>query len=302
MIARVTTNFTANYNIKRVQDSAQSVYESDWQVSTGLKGKNFSDVSADLTQILKVEDSMLRLESYEKNLINADSYLQSVETSLQSMQSIITEAVQLTTLALNENSAEDRSSMSANAQGLAQNLQTVMNQTFQGKFIFSGQATNIMPAPDDPAPVAYAGMPASTAYYQGDATRRSTVAADGLIMDYGITADNEAFAELSAGLQALWYGLENNDKTSISGAMDQINAAQDAIGTMLGQVGGEMRQIQTLQEQNQNTTDFLTEQLQQLQGMDSTEAIANLTQNEAVLEANLLLISRLGDISLMNYL
>jgi len=57
-----------------------------------------------------------------------------------------------------------------------------------------------------------------------------------------------------------------------------------------------------LKEQNQTTKDFLAEQLEALQGVDSSKAISDLKANETALEANLMLISRLNDISLMKYI
>jgi flagellin-like hook-associated protein FlgL len=63
-----------------------------------------------------------------------------------------------------------------------------------------------------------------------------------------------------------------------------------------------MKQVDILQEQHKNTEDFLTEQLQELQGVDSAKAISDLKQNEAVLEANLSLLSRINQTSLLDFL
>ncbi|MCP4354273.1 MAG: hypothetical protein GY793_01325 [Proteobacteria bacterium] len=298
---RVTNSFISQQNIKRIQSSTEDVFKSDYQVSTGLKAEKYSDVSGDLTQILKVEESRSQLTSYKKNLTNMDSYLRSAETSLQSMQGILTEATSLTTMALNENTAENRSALAATAEGLAKNLESLMNQQFQGKYIFSGQATNV--AVTDPlVPAVFVSVPGDTSYYNGDIEKKSTIASEGVVLNYGLTGDNQGFADLKAGIEALWYGLENNDKGSLTGALDLINNAQTGFGSMLGQVGGEMKQVEMLQEQNQNTQDFLSEQLQSLQGVDSSKAISDLKANEAALEANLMLLSRLSSISLMKYL
>jgi len=293
--------YTAQQSISRIQNSAESVFKSDYQVATGLKSDKYSDVSGSLSQILSTKDTQSQLSSYDKNLTNMESYLQSVETSLQGMQKILTEATSLATLALNENTPENRASLAATAEGLAKNLDSLMNQQFQGKYIFSGQATTD-PVTNGTAPTAYTGTPVSTSYYQGDAEKRATIVSEGTVLEYGITGDNQGFADLKAGIEALWYGLENNDKDSLTGASDLITSAQTNFGSMLGNVGGEMKQVDILQEQIQNTEDFLTEQLQELQGVDSTEAISNLKSNEAVLEANLSLIGRINKISLLDYI
>lgn len=298
---RVTNMHTAQISLNRVQQSAENVFKSDFQVATGLKSENYSDLSSDLSQILTIKESQVQLESYAKNLTAMEAHLQAVETSLQGMQEILTEATSLATLALNENNPEDRAALAATAKGLAENLDALMNQKFQGKYIFAGQATN-SPVTDGTSPKPFAGIPSSTDYYQGDSERLSTVVSAGQVLDYGITGDNQGFADLKAGIEALWHGLENNDEASLKGALDLINTAQTNFGSMLGNVGGEMKQVDILQEQNENTGDFLAEQLQALQGVDSAKAIADLKANEAVLEANLMLISRMNQVSLMDFL
>jgi flagellar hook-associated protein 3 FlgL len=298
---RVTNMYQAQQNVARVQTSAQNVFKSDYQVATGLKSENYSDVADDLSQILSTKETQKQLEAYGKNLTTTESYLNSVETSLQSMQKILTEATSLATLGLNENTPEDRASLAATAEGLAKNLDALMNQQFQGKYIFSGQATN-QPVTNGTQPTAYSGTPISKDHYQGDTEKRATIVAENTVQEFGITGDNDGFANLKAGIEALWHGLQNNNEESLKGALDLINDAQEDFGSMIGTVGGEMKQIDILQQQNQNTEDFLAEQLQELQGVDSSEAISNLKQNEAILEANLMLISRMNKISLMDYL
>lgn len=298
---RVTNNYMAQQSIDRVQRSAQDVFRSDYQVATGLKTDSYSEVSADLSQILSTKETQGQLASYSKNLTTMESHLQAVETSLQSMQKILTEATSLATLALNENTPENRASLAASAEGLAKNLDSLMNQQFQGKYIFSGQATNVA-VTNGTQPTVFAGVPATTSYYQGDTEKRTTIVSEGTVLEYGITGDNQGFADLKAGIEALWYGLENNNEASLKGALDLIGSAQTNFGSMLGNVGGEMKQVDILQEQNQNTEDFLAEQLQALQGVDSSKAISDLKANEAVLEANLMLISRMNKISLIDYL
>lgn len=298
---RVTNMYQAQISIARIQNSAESVYKSDAQVSTGLKSDKYSDVSNDLSQILQTKESQKQIESYNKNLTTTESYLQSVETSLQGMQKILTEATSLATLARNENTPEDRAALAATAEGLAKNLDSLMNQQFQGKYIFSGQASN-SPVTSGTSPKAFAGLPSDTTYYGGDKEKLSTIVAEGNVMEFGITGDDQGFADLKAGIEALWHGLANNDEQSITGSLDLINGAQDNFGSMIGVVGGEMKQVDILQEQHQNTEDFLAEQLQSLQGVDSAKAISDLKSNEAVLEANLSLIARQNQTSLLDFL
>lgn len=298
---RVTNMYQAQTSLARIQNSSEDVFNSDYQVSTGLKSSKYSEVAADLSQILQTKESQSKIESYSKNLTTTESYLNSVETSLQSMKSILTEATSLATLAKSENTAEQRAALSATAEGLAENLDSLMNQQFQGKYIFSGQAGNV-PTTDGTSPKVYAGVPSDTSYYQGDLEKKSTVVAEGDVLKYGIIGDDQGFADLKAGIEALWYGLQNNNEASLTGSLDLINNAQDSFGSMLGIIGGEMKQVDILQEQHSNTTDFLAEQLQELQGVDSAKAISDLKSNEAVLEANLSLIARQNQTSLMDFL
>ena len=59
---RVTNMYQAQQNVSRVQTSAQNVFKSDYQVATGLKSENYSDVADDLSQILSTKETQKQLE------------------------------------------------------------------------------------------------------------------------------------------------------------------------------------------------------------------------------------------------
>ena len=214
----------------------------------------------------------------------------------------MTEASSLWTLARNESTPETRAALAPKAEGLMNSFQNIFLTKFDGRYIFSGQDGGTPPTQDAPAASAYPGNPPPTDYYTGDTAKTTVITGPGTTAQYGVTGDNAGFANIKAGLEALWYGLENNSQTDIDGAITLLEQAQENINDMVGEVGGQQSSFTLQIERHTSNKTFLTERIDDIDKVDITEAMTVFTQQQAALEASMLALTRLSSLNLLDFI
>lgn len=299
---RISTGQINRETVLQIQDTASRIAKFSNQVSTGKKGQSFEELAGDLTQILNMQDAKLNIGSYTKNIDAANSRLKATEQSLNTIQDLIVQARSLAISAGSTNPASVLATLAPTVKGYLQTFDTALNADFEGRYIFGGQNTGTSPVQGSLTAAPLPPTGADTLYYQGDTERMKTITSANTTFEYGVTADDPAFAQIRAGLQALWYGLENNDQTEIQNATAQLQQAQSGLSGLFGEVGGAMAGLDIIQSRHDNTKDFLKEQITNLDSIDVTEAISKFTQEQSAFQASLLVMSKLNSVSLADYI
>lgn len=299
---RISTGQINRDTILQIQDSASRIAKYSNQITTGKKAESFEEIAGDLTQILNMQDVKLNIGAYTKNIDTANGRLKATEQSLNTIQDIIIQARSLALSAGSSNPANVLASLAPTVRGYLENFDATLNTDFEGRYIFGGQNATTAPVNGVQAPAIMPITGAPTDYYQGDTERLKTITSANVTFEYGITADDPAFAQIRAGLQALWYGLENNDQTEITNATAQLQQAQANLSGLFGEVGGATAGLELIQNRHDGNLDFLEEQITTLEGADVTEAISKFTQEQSAFQASLLVMSKLNSVSLADYI
>lgn len=299
---RVATSYMNQQSLLRMQKNSADLELTSYQITSGLKARQFSDIAEDVNQLLDFQDLYANNAQYVENLNLVNTRLSAMENALQGMSDLLVEAANLYTLGRNENTADVRATLAPEAEGLTESFYSLFKTEYNGRFVFSGAAGDRSPITSSPTANTAPGFPAPTTYYNGDSQRPQVLTATGLRQEYGVTGDEQAFADMKAGLEALWYGLENNSETDIDAAIDYLNQAQTEISGLLGQVGGQQNSFDLLINTHENTNIFLESRISELQDVDISEATTRFAQQEAALQASMLVITRLSQLTLLDFI
>lgn len=302
-MTRISTAYLAQQNISRIQKSNVELAKASYQLTSGYKAERYEEIAGDTNQLLNLVDLQNNNNTYIKNLQNSAAQLKAMENALQSLADSLIEAVNLATLGRNENEADVRATLAPKAEGIAQTFYNTINSKFEGRYLFSGQASEVQPLSAIPTgnPAPPAG-PAPTAYYNGDTNKLQVVTGPGTNSDFGVTGDEQGFANMLSGLQALIFGLQNDSEVDLDGAIDRLNTAQTDISNMLGQIGGSLSGFQLISDRHDNVNTFMQDRIDELEKADITEVTIKFSQEEAALNAALSITGRILSISLLNYL
>ena len=178
---RISSQQIFSGGINRLQDLNVNLNQAQEQISTGKRVNNPSDDPVAAARILKLDQEVGRIETYQRNVGLAENRLQQEESSLSSMIDIIQRVRELTVQAGNGSlSAQDRQSISAELEQRLEELAAQANtQDSSGSYIFSGFQG------EDPA---FAKSVDGKWVYQGDEGQRNLEIDEGVnvaISDHG---------------------------------------------------------------------------------------------------------------------
>lgn len=137
---RISSQQIFSGGVSRLQDLNVNLNKTQEQISTGKRVNNPSDDPVAAARILKLDQEVGRIETYQRNVGLAENRLQQEESSLSSMIDIIQRVRELTVQAGNGSlSAEDRKSISAELEQRLEELAAQANtKDSSGSYIFSG--------------------------------------------------------------------------------------------------------------------------------------------------------------------
>lgn len=301
-MTRIATYHRQTQQLAQIQKSSASLDKLSYQMTSGLKARRYEDIAGEANQLLTLKNMTQHNSVYIKNIDAVQSRMNATENAMQSLADLLVDAANLATQARNELSPEVRATLAPKAKGLADTLYNILNTKFEGNYIFSGQASESPPTSMIASPNPFPGDPPPTTYYIGDPQRKSVVDGPGTTTEYGITGDHDAFARTMAGLESLWFGLENNSLADIDGAIDLMQGAQKDVARALGDIGGTINGFNLIKQRHADTNLFVKGRVDELEKADVAEASIRFAQEEAVLEASMSLTVRLLQTSLLNYL
>lgn len=302
MVTRIATYFQNQNSLRGLQTANEGLALTSYQVTSGNKGRRLADTAADSAQILNLRDVLSRTDVYQGNITTATNRLKSAENALSGMTDLLSEAASVATLGRNENSASTRASLAPKAQAIADTFYNLFKTKFEGKFIFSGSDGDDEPITGSATATTFPGIPLTTTWYNGDTNEPSVITGPGSTLSYGATGDEEAFAGLKAGLEALWYGLENNSLADIDNAVSTLQTVRSDLSVLQGRIGGQINTLDQLGTRHDNQSQFLQEQLDGLEKVDVSQALTTFSQQQATLEASMLIITQVNQLSLLDFL
>ncbi len=302
MVTRVATSFQNTSTLRNLQQANQGMALSTYQITTGLKSRTLSEDSGSANKLLTLKDVQTRTDTYLSNLKSVSNQLGATESALQQMTDLLTEASSLATTGRNQNSAETRSTLAPKAQAVAESFYSLFNTQFNGQYIFSGSNANTATISGTAAATAFPGEPLATTWYQGDSTLPAVVSGNGTTQEYGVLGNDSAFAKLKAGFEGLWYGLQNNNVTEIDIAISTLGAAKTELSSLVSNVGGQLNNVEQMTDRYTTQQTFIQESVDDIEKVDVSEALTTFSQQQATLQASMMIISQMNQVSLLDYI
>jgi flagellar hook-associated protein 3 FlgL len=283
-----------------------SLAERQIEIASGKRAQLYSSISTQSSELVNVERSVARTEQFSRNIDQALTRLGIMESSVGIMVQRATEVLAIMSSAMSGENIGDVPLQEFAATFLAE-AESLMNTQHEGRYLFSGSQTN-NPAVDlaDAAYTPQAGLPgvftADFDYFQGDTLQLAVRTAETFETTYGITADEPAFEEMLRALSYMDYAGANLDNTVLTEAFTMMKSAVDGLSDIRGRIGASSKVLEAAKSGHQDYLTYTTNLVSTLEDVDVAEATTRLAQDEVQLQASYLSISRLSQLSLLNYL
>lgn len=285
---RISTNSQTQGMLYSMMNQNLKIDKYQQQVASGDRYENYSDAPLLANQSLILNNSLGKLEQYQKNVNDASTYLSTVETTLGQVDKLLASVKDIALQAKNgTNSVQDLETYKLSLKESLATLEGLANTQFLGKYVFSGEKTQTKPY----------DVTAGVATYNGDNTAVSVRISSTKEMDISITGDKvfqSAFESIQNAISAIENGTEIDLNQIDKGLNDVIDARSE--------IGVRMKSAESYKGLYESQHLNLKTKISGVEDADTAEAMVNLTQAKAIQESILAMTSKLNDVSLLNYI
>ncbi len=299
-MTRVTQLSQQIQTLSHILDSQKRIRDASIQIATGVISQTFTGISDEATHLVSLEGLKTRFDQLEKNNTVIESRMERMDQAISAIFDAVTELRNLVIQRVN-----DASGSSVPLAAVGQNLLDVvagqLNAKENGRFLFSGTLTKtapvIFPVPD---PTTF-GTPDAT-YYQGNAVELTVRIDDTITIKYGMTADRTAFQDSIAAMKAAIQGDSTNNTALLNTSLTLADSALAALAGYRAEIGSDLSTIELAKQRNEDFQLFVEQSISNIVNVDIPSAITRLTSDQTILQASFLSLSRVGSLSLVNFL
>jgi flagellar hook-associated protein 3 FlgL len=278
------------------------------QLSSGTQNTQPSDDPNKAALILGIQSEIARQTGYQNTITSVSSRLQTEDTALQNVNTLLSQFNQLAIEASSSTvSSDDRVSIANQMTQLkAQILSNANTQDGTGAYVFAGSNSN------QPA---YVQDSQGTVTYQGDQNAMQVSVGDSLQITMN-TPGTDAFVNVDRSdgkggqvgvgffqsLDDTISAVKNSDTSNIQRGISELSTLTQGVNDALANVGSN-ESLATNQSSLLSETNLrLNSTLSDVQDLNYTQAITNMNQDELALQAAQSAFAQMTKNSLFNYI
>lgn len=271
------------------------------QESSGVISSDFGGYGSTAQQVVNLQVSMTRAQSYIDAATLADSKVQVMYSAVGSMTDLITQ-LRSQLSAASTGSTTETNSVISSAQQMLQEMTSLLNTQYDGQYVFAGGKSEAAPV-DLSAFSSGAGSTTTvdTSYYAGGSETESVRVAADETVSYGVNADNSAFEEVMRVLKfvANSSSLSSSDITS---ALDLASTALDDTAAVQAKLSSAASRIEAASARQSDYKTYAATLSSDLTSVDVAAVTAQLSTYQAQLTASYSALSKILSMNLASYL
>lgn len=267
------------------------------QVSTGKAFQSASEDPVNAVKSMDINSEIKKAEQYEKNIGEAESIMNEQEVALSGITDSLVEIQEVLQQALNGTyNDNDKKSLAQVVDSVKDNIVSLLNKDYGGKYVFGGWNTSTAPVTDDTGEyslngTSIAGMTAAEADdFQSQEFKYRT--GNGTDVDVAMSAieitgsgDDNLISLLENISNELKNPSSNNEK--LNDYLGQTNDFFDHIQVKRSEVGAKMSGMDLLRNQNIEDKTSLMNLLSRVEDIDIEQAMMDFKTTEMVYNAAL---------------
>lgn len=277
------------------------------QVSSGYRINQPSDNPGAVGDVLQLESHLGQVTQVASNLTSVTGEVNTAESALENATQLLQQAVSLGAQgATGTASASVRAGLSPQVDQILSQLVSAANTSYNGQYVFSGDASNSPSYQLDPASQTGVDQlttaPSTRLIQDATGVTFAVSATAAQIFDHRDNTGQPDASNVFFAVKTLASALAVNDQSAITAAMASLQTAQDYLAQQLQFYGGVQNQIanatavaQKFQIQDQTT-------LSQLRDTDMASASVDLAQEQTSYQAAVQAEAVLPRTSLFNFL
>ncbi|MFD3259367.1 flagellar hook-associated protein FlgL [Paenibacillus lentus] len=294
---RVTGSMQNIQLLRNLRNINFAMTQGQQELATGQRISKPSDDPVGVGYQMRYDTDLARSEEFMMNAQTGTEILKTMDSLMQQGSDVLKRVRTLALQAANGTlDAQQRETIAAEVRQLKEQMVTIGNSTYNGRYLFNGQKT-------DQAPYTVNGAAGEETdpglfYLNVSPAVKVPVSITGEVVFGQANSANNVFGVLDELITAL----DSNNITTISASVDKIDAASDHMAISWAEIGARMNRFELMENRIQGEHVSLKEQRSNVADVDFSEAIMNLKMKENVLQAALSTGARVMQTSLLDFL
>jgi flagellar hook-associated protein 3 FlgL len=310
-IDRISTAGQAQFMLSLVNQAGNAFNTSQQQVASGKVSTEYSGFGSQTSLLEATRTAATKSAAYQANTNFAVNQADLQDTQLSSLSDI---ANQLRTTLTNAVANNDGSTMSSDIQGIFDQVKQILNsQDANGNYIYGGDKDNTPPV-NVSTLAQLVALPSVAAAFSNGTLKKSVAVSDSQNVQVGVLASDAGTALLQtlkdvatfdAGPSGNFAGSTTLTKAQSDFLTSEIPVSVNAatsVNSVAASNGDVYNQLKDAATQQQSLNTLYQGFVSNIENVDLPTALAQESQNQVALQAALQVTSRLGQISLLNYL
>lgn len=294
---RVTNSMMVRNMLDHLQKNLGDLNNLNEQLSSGKLFQMPSDAPIKVADSMNYKAQLNRNNQFQRNLDQAENWLNTTESALKSGTKVIQRARELTIYAANDSmTSDDRKMVAKEMKQLRDELIDISNAKLGDSYIFSGQKTK-----EKPFEVINGGI-GNYVQYQGDKNGVKRRLNENVEMQVNLDGD-EVFKKEIEALNKIYDDLDSGKSGEEIG--DNLNAMDTAINNyaeLRSEVGGKLQRTGNIISRLEANEVHLRDLKSKNEDADLAEVITELKMEETVYRASLASGSRIMQQSLVDFI
>jgi flagellar hook-associated protein 3 FlgL len=285
---RITNNMLINNMINYIGNNMNNLSKYQNQLATGKKIQVPSDDPVVAARALKLRTDVSEVEQYQRNLKDAQSWLEITEDTLAKMGDILQRARELAVEGANGTSTpEDTQKIMEEIIQLRAQFIQMSNSTYAGRYIFSGFKTNAKLLNDDGTFAIDVGKSEAIRYEIGIGDDININVTGGELFEDGADATAGSTGKLIQDFDNFISALNAGDHVAISSIIADLDAGINNLLRIRADVGARINRLELTSNRLDSDYVNFTKLMSDNEDVDMAEAIINLMNEENVYRASL---------------
>jgi len=298
---RISTNTLYELGVSAIQQRMSDLIKTQQQIASGRRILTPSDDPVGSAQTLELNQSLSVTEQYKTNIARANSALSLEDTVLAGVTRVIQDAKVTAINAGNPTlSGSNLQALATELRGRYEELLGMANtKDGQGQYMFAGYQGTTRPFTQSSGAGVYAGDQGSRAV-QVSASRQVSISDSGQDVFKPGVAGQDIFATLDTLITQLNSG--SITSAQLNTALGGLDNALNNVLRVRASVGARLRELESTDDTHAETRLQYQMTISDIQDVDYTKAITDLTRTQTSLEAAQKSYMSVQQLSLFNYI
>lgn len=302
MVMRVATFALSNSMIDAALRTQSEIATRQIQTASGKVSSDYGGLGANSKKVIDLQVSMSRSSNYEQAASSADDRVQVMYSATGSIADLLS-SFKTQLIAATSAASTDSTSLTSAAQGYMDDIASLLNTQYGGRYMFAGSQTETAPVDLSGYSNTTSATTADTSYYTGDDQIVSAKVSDSQSISYGVTANNPAFEQAMRALSIIANATTSPvDSTTIASALDLTTSALDGVTGVQTQLSLKASQLESAVSTQQDYQSFASTLSSNLTDVDVAAVTAQISTYQTQLEASYSALSKILSLKLSDYL